>query len=131
MAQDFTVVQLEKILLQKKAKLESLIQERDRLKKKLAQLERRIAEIGGIIRDGHKPRRARRRPKNAKTLIEAVSEVLAQHKKGLSLKELASKVLESGYKTGSTNFQNTVYQCLYHNADKLAHDAKTHIYRAK
>jgi hypothetical protein len=131
MEKGYTVVQLEKILLQKKAKLESLIQERDRLKKKLAQLEGRIAEIGGIIRDERKPRRSRRRPKNAKTLIEAVAEVLTQHKKGLSLKDLASKVLESGYKTGSANFQNTVYQCLYHNADKLAHDAKTHLYRVK
>jgi hypothetical protein len=129
MAKELTVAQLEKILLRKKAALEKLLRQRTQLQKKLAQVERRIIEIGGG--EGGKPRPPRRRPKNAKTLLVAVTEMLAQHKKGLTLRDLANRLLASGYKTSSTNFQNTLYQCLYHNSDKLAHDAKNHTYRIK
>ena len=131
MAKEYTVAQLEKILSKRKTKLEGLVQQGKRLQKKLSQLEKRILEIGGVVREGRKARRPRRRPKNAKTLIEAVGETLAQHKKGLSLRDLANNLLESGYKTFSANFHNTLYQCLYHNTDKLVHDAKTHTYSLK
>jgi hypothetical protein len=129
MAKDLTVAQLERILLRKKAALEKLLRQRTQLQKKLALVERRIVEIGGG--EGPKPRTPRRRPKNSKTLLVAVTEMLTQHKKGLTLRDLANKLLASGYKTSSTNFQNTLYQCLYHNSDKLAHDAKNHTYRIK
>jgi len=129
MAKDLTVAQLERILLRKKTTLENLLRQRTQLQKKLAQVERRIVEIGGG--EGTKPRTPRRRPKNSKTLLVAVTEMLSQHKKGLTLRDLASRLLASGYKTSSTNFQNTLYQCLYHNSDKLAHDAKNHTYRIK
>src|SRR5262245_42533355 len=109
MAKDLTVAQLERILQKRKAKLESLIQKRTRLQKKLAQLEQQIIAIGGDVGVPGKARRPRRRPRNPKTLIVAVSEVLGQHKKGLTLRDLAGKLLESGYKTTSTNFQNTLY----------------------
>jgi hypothetical protein len=131
MSKELTVAQLERILLKREAKLESLILKRTRLLKQLAQLEAQIVAIGGVVADGGKTRKSRRRPKNAKTLIVAVREVLSQHKKGLTLRDLANNLLESGYKTSSTNFQNTLYQCLYHNSDKLAHDAKNHTYRLK
>jgi hypothetical protein len=129
MAKELTVAQLERILLRKKAALEKLLRQRTQLQKKLAQVERRIVEIGGG--EGGKPRPPRRRPKNSKTLLVAVTEMLSQHKKGLTLRDLANRLLASGYKTSSTNFQNTLYQCLYHNSDKLAHDAKNHTYRIK
>ncbi len=129
MATEFTVLQLEKILVRKKAALEKLLRQRTQLQKKLAQVERRIVEIGGG--EGSKPRPLRRRPKNPKTLLVAVTEMLGQHKKGLTLRDLANRLLASGYKTSSTNFQNTLYQCLYHNSGKIAHDAKNHTYRIK
>jgi hypothetical protein len=129
MAKELTVAQLERILVRKKAALEILLRQRTQLQKKLAQVERRIVEIGGG--EGGKPRSPRRRPKNAKTLLVAVTEMLSQHKKGLTLRDLANRLLASGYKTSSTNFQNTLYQCLYHNSDRLTHDAKNHTYRIK
>ena len=131
MSNNYTVAQLERLLQRKRARLEGLIQKRDRLQKSLSRVERQIAEIGGAVPAGTALRKPRKRPKNGKTLLQTVHEVLTQHKKGLSLKDLTSKVLESGYKTGSTNFQNTVYQCLYHNQDHLAHDPKSHTYRIK
>ena len=131
MARDYTVAQLERILARKKASLDKLLRQRSQLQKKLAQVERKIVEIGGMVEEGRAARRVRKRPKNVKTLLASVIDVLGPHKKGLTLRELAEKLLASGYKTSSANFQNTLYQCLYHNSDKLLHDAKTHTYRIK
>ncbi len=131
MAREFTIAQLEKMLLRRNAALEKLMRQRAQLQKKLAQVERRIVEIGGTAGERGARRPPRRRPKNPKTLLVAVTEMLAQYKKGLTLRDLANRLLDSGYKTSSTNFQNTLYQCLYHNSDKIAHDAKAHTYRIK
>jgi hypothetical protein len=128
---NLTVTQLERMLLRKTTVLEKLRRQRALLEKKLAHVERRIVEIGGVARERGTERVPRRRPKNPMTLLAAVIEMLGQHKKGLSLRELAGKLLDSGYKTSSTNFQNTLYQCLYHNSGKILHDAKAHIYRIK
>src|SRR5262245_52960226 len=105
MAKKHTVAQLEKILLKRKTKLNGLIQQHKRFQKRLSQLEKQIAAIGGVVRERRYARRPRRRPRNAKTLIESVTETLLNHKMGLSLRDLANKLLESGYKTSSANFQ--------------------------
>lgn len=131
MANDMTVMQLERILERKKSKLEGLLKRRERLQKQLSSVEGRIGAIGGIRTEGGRGRKIRKRPKNDRPLIAVVVDVLSHHKKGLTLKDLAAKVLETGYKTYSDKFENTVYQCLYNNSGKLAHDAKTHIYRVK
>jgi hypothetical protein len=131
MANEMTVVQLERILERKRSRLDGLLKRRDRLQKQLSSVEGRISAIGGIRSEGGRTRKVRKRPKNDRPLIAVVTDVLAQHKKGLTLKELSAKVLETGYKTYSDKFENTVYQCLYNNSAKLAHDAKTHTYRVK
>src|SRR5262245_49468830 len=128
MLKEFTVAELERVLRKRKLVLERKIQERNRLRKALWQLEREIVAIGGA---NGMPRKIRRRPKNSKTLLVAVTDALTRHKKGLSVKDLANDVLASGYKTSSTDFHNTLYQSLYHNSDKLLHDAKTHTYRLR
>ena len=119
------------MLQKKKVRLDRLVRQRILLEKRLSQLEGRIIAIGGVIEKRRKPRGPRRRQKNPKTLIVEVLEVLSQYKKGMPLKELAQKLLEGGYKTTSTNFLNTLYQCIYHNSEKLIHDSKTHTYRLK
>ncbi len=128
---EYTVAQLEKMLLRRKAALDHLTRKRAQLQKKLAQVERRIVAIGGGREEPGEGRAPRRRPKNPKTLLAAVTEMLTQHKEGLRLRDLAQRLLESGYRTSSTNFQNTLYQCLHNNSDKIAHDAKAHTYRCR
>jgi len=127
----FTVAQLERMLFRKTAALERLMRQRALLEKKLAHVERRIVEIGGVSGAQSAGRMIRRRPKNPMTLLAAVIEMLGQHQNGLTLRELAGKLLDSGYKTSSADFQNTLYQCLYHNSGKIAHDARAHTYRIK
>lgn len=131
MANDMTVVQIERMLERKRAKLDDLLKRREKLQKQLASVEGRIGAIGGRTQSVGGRRKVRKRPKNDRPLIAVVIDVLSQHKKGLTLKDLAAKVLETGYKTYSDKFENTVYQCLYNNDSKLAHDAKTHTYRLK
>jgi RNA polymerase-interacting CarD/CdnL/TRCF family regulator len=131
MPKDLSVAQLERLLEKKRVKLEGLIKRRARLQKELAKVEGGIVSIGGIVREGRKPRRGRKRPKNTKTLFKAATEALTNNRKGLTLKELAAKIVEGGYKTGSSNFENTVYQIIYKNRATIAHDPKTKTYRLK
>jgi hypothetical protein len=126
-----TVVQLERLLERKQSKLDGLVKRRDRLQKQLASVDGKIGTIGGVQRNGTGPRKVRRRPKNDQPLIAVVIDVLAKHPKGLTLKELAAKVLATGYKTFSDKFENTLYQCLYHNMKRLVHDAEAHTYRVR
>lgn len=132
MATELTVAQLEKMLEAKKSRLMVLLRQRDQLRKQLAVVSDKIAAVGGEAA----PRtpaglKRRKRPKNDKTLLQVVLEVLGDNKKGLSLSDLSAKVLEAGYKTGSAAFSNTVYQCLYHNGDQIAYDSEARLYRLK
>ena len=125
MAKGLTIRQLENTLRKRKLLLDRLKKRRDRLLKELSQLEKQIAEVGGNLQGR---RRKSRRPRNSKTLLTAVTETLAKRKKGLTLKDLAKTVLDAGYKTSSRNFENTLYQTLYHNSATITHDHETRTY---
>lgn len=126
-ASDMSVAQLEKLLHARKSQLDSLTKQRERLQKELDRVEKKINSIEGssVMR-----RRPSRRPRNEKSLHSLVTELLTKNKKGYSLSALSEKVLESGYKTNSTNFKNVLYQCLY-NADEIEHDPASGNYRLK
>lgn len=132
MATDLTVAQLERMLERKRTRMNGLLKRRDKLQKALAIVESRISTIGGVRRDpSSKPRKVRKRPKNEKSLHEVVIAVLGSNKKGLTLADLSRKVLDTGYKTNSAKFENTVYQCLYNNQKQIMHDPETRAYRLK
>lgn len=130
MAGDMTVAQLERLLESKKSTLDGLQKKREKLQKQLSAIEDKISAVGGVSLD-RSFRKPRKRPKNDRTLLEVVLDVLGQNKKGLSLADLSAACLETGYKTGSSKFENTVYQCLYNNSDKIVHDPVTRTYRLK
>jgi len=129
---ELSVAQLERLLDSKRSQLDSLYRRREKLQKELQEIEQQIVAVGGGegVRRGNK---GRKRPKNEKTLLQVVLEVLATStsKKGMGLGEISQKVLETGYKTGAYKFENTVYQCLYNNSDKINHDLSTRTYRLK
>ena len=68
------------------------------------------------------------RAKNERTAKNWTIEILGKEKKGRPLKNLANQMLESRYKTTSTNFSMALYQVL-HNATNTGEtfdvDAKT------
>lgn len=133
MASELTVAQLERLLERKRSRMNGLLKRREKLQKALAVVENRISTIGGVKREAGatKARKVRKRPKNEKSLYEVVMVVLGQNKKGLTLADLSKKVLDTGYKTNSAKFENTVYQCLYNNQNKIMHDPDTRAYRLK
>lgn len=131
MAGDMTVAQLEKLLVSKKSMLDGLQKKRDKLQKQLSAVEDKISAVGGVSMDHRGYRKPRKRPKNDRTLLEVVLDVLGENKKGLTLADLSAACLATGYKTGSSKFENTVYQCLYNNSDKILHDPATRTYRLK
>ena len=143
---DLSIAQLEALISSRKSKLKSLYKQRDLLQKQLQDLEQAIAEAEGT--SGTAARRrpanvtptnvpsvstmrkddAHRRSPNDKTLQTHVQQALAANKKGLTLVEIMDAVLRGGYTTGSSNFKNTLYQCLYQNAKAFVLDKQTKRY---
>lgn len=124
---DMTLAQLEELLSARKSQLESLIRERAKLERELAQIDKKIASLEGDT-GGARRKITLSRPRNEKSLHAVVLELLSKNKKGYTLSDLAKQVLDTGYKTNSTNFPNVLYQCLY-NSNKFYHDEKTGTYK--
>ena len=129
---ELSITALERLLDRRKSRLNSLVQKRNGLRKNVHKLEGRIALLsgssGGTMRSA--ARRLRKRPKNSKPLHQVVTELLSKNNTGYPLANLSEKVLDTGYKSGSSNFKNVLYQALY-NAPKIMHDGKTGNYRLK
>ena len=128
---DLSVAELERLLNSKKSRLETLTKKRDKLRKDLSQVEKRINALRGrtaVTVSSKARRKAAGRPKNVKPLSAFVIDILGKNKRGLPLSGLSQQILEAGYKTNSTNFKNVLYQCLY-NSKKIMHDEKTKTYR--
>jgi methionine salvage enolase-phosphatase E1 len=123
-----SIADLERLLDEKKARVQDLVQERDRLQKELDKLDAQIQGAASV--DGPLTRRPRGKPrlKNEMSLKAAIQQVLAKNKKGLSLAELETAVTETGYKSGSNNFRNVLYQAVYNSAD-IGRDEKTGLYK--
>lgn len=124
---EYSVAQLERMLSERKNRLDGLHRKQERLRSELDKVEDEIAVLEGRRASSRFPRQPINRAKNDKPLHTHVLELLAKNKKGLTLSGLAEKVLEAGYKTTSTNFNNVLYQCLY-NSDLIGHDAATGCY---
>lgn len=127
-----SVAELERILSNRKSKLDTLTKKKTKLQKDLTRVEEEITQLVGrqsAVAAGGR-RKVLKRPKNAKPLSQFVTEILSKNKKGLTLAGLSEKVLESGYKTYSSNFNNVLYQCLY-NSESFYHDEESGCYRLK
>jgi hypothetical protein len=128
-----SVTDLERMLVRRSSELSKLERERAKLRKRLTSLEQRIAAVGGAASEGRvrfSVRKGLPRHKNPKSLKVLVVEILRENKKGLNLKQLADKVLKTGYKTSSSNFSNTVYQAVY-NSNAVSYDEANGLYRTK
>ena len=127
---EMSVATLERLLHKRKSLLETLTDRREKLQRDLAKVEQRITSLEGRRNGSSTSARRRKRPKNAKSLAKVVNEVLSRSKAGLPLAKLSDKVLATGYKSGSTNFKNVLYQCLY-NSPQVVHEPETGTYKLK
>ena len=122
-----SVAELERILEDRKVKAVELSKRREELQKEIDEIDRQILELMG---DNRVVRRRRKRQKNEKSLRSHVKELLAKSRKGYSMSDLTTKIMESGYKSSSRNFRNVLYQCLY-NTEGVTFDQGTGCYKMK
>lgn len=124
-ATDLTVAELERILSTRRNALRDLNKRRAKIQKELKKVDDEIKLLTGAG-----PGRRGRRNQNKLSLRETVLELLQKSKKGYALADLSQTILNSGYKTASTNFRNVLYQCLY-NTNGIYHDEEAGTYRYK
>lgn len=122
-----SVAELEQILEDRKVKAIDLGKKREELQKQLDDIDRQILEVMG---DNRVMRRRRRRLKNEMSLRSHVLELLGKSKKGYSMADLTTKIMEAGYKSSSRNFRNVLYQCLY-NTEGVTFDQASGCYKLK
>lgn len=84
----------------------ALLRKRDTLRGRLAEVEQRLKEMGGVDR-------TRVRPQNTMNLVEALTQVLTGKTMGVT--EVAEAVQKFGYKTYAANFRTIVNQTLIKN----------------
>jgi hypothetical protein len=129
--QDLTLAQLQQMVESKASEVSGLKARRADLQKELDNLDRLIQQTEGTgarRRGRGRPpgtarmgaprkkvaRKAKRtRAKNKKSAKAYAVEILKATPQGLPLDQLANKILESGYKSNSASFKNTLYQSLY------------------
>jgi hypothetical protein len=130
---ELSLAQLKQLVDSKSSELSDLKAKRAEVQKELNELDKQISETQGVkrkkkatlpkktARGGAVAKRKKKvarkgkgtRAKNTKSAKGYAQEILAKEPKGLTLKELAARVLANGYKSNSDNFTNTLYQSLY------------------
>lgn len=111
MARELSIAALEATIARQRSRLEKLRKQRGKLAVRIQKIDRQIEALQGDERGA--PRRRVKRARSAATVSQLVTQVLQEAEGPLRVKEIAGKVLESGYKTTSKNFKNVVAQFLY------------------
>lgn len=113
--------ELELELKRRRAGVVAMERRRNRLLRRLAEIERRITHAVGVVggraaaairgrRGPWRPRGQRRRPKNTRSLVQALADLLKG--RTMSVSEAAVAVRKAGYRTTSPNFRTIVNQTL-------------------
>jgi hypothetical protein len=104
-----SLAQLEKLMRERRAEITRLCRIRDRLQKKLDDVQAKLREVsGGTIAGVTGAMRAR----NQSSLQEMIHRVLAQSQSPLSVGDIMDRVSEAGYRSTSGNFRGIVNQTL-------------------
>jgi len=103
---DFSIGQLEKLLETRRTKLQKVVKQRERLARQLRTLDERIRALGG------QGSGAGTRPRNAKSLVAVMEEVLKGAGKPMNVGDITTAVERRGYRSSSPNFRSIVNQTL-------------------
>src|SRR5438874_12465987 len=103
-----TISQLEQMLASRRSAVQKYERQRNKLMRQMDALDTKIRALGG---DG-RGRTAGGRVRNAKSLTEAMIDVLGRASEPMRVADIADKVLASGYRSNSANFRGIVNQTL-------------------
>lgn len=112
-----SVAEIQQALRKQQSRVNVLQKRRERLLEEIKNIEHEIAQITGTESGSIRFR-------NEQSLENVICDVLAKYKKGLNLSELAEAVQKTGYKSGSANFKNVVYQNVY-KSERIVRDEKS------
>ncbi len=133
---ELSLAQLQQMVDSKASQLMGLRTKRAKVQQELDELDRLIQQTEGTqgqkssvakksvagstsaTRPGKKKKKVAKkgkgtRAKNARSAKSIAEEILKKEPQGLSLNELADRVLANGFKSNSVSFKNTLYQSLY------------------
>jgi hypothetical protein len=100
---------LQRLIEKTQSELKLLTKERDRLRRRLAQVDEKIRSLSG---DSRGSTGKRLRASNPASLVQALSAVLTKASKPLSVGEIMEKVRADGYRSYATNFRGLINQTL-------------------
>lgn len=109
---NFNIVQLERILHDRKSELSKLERQREELRRKLDGLDRQIIRLGGGMRGMRGRGLGMGRARNEHSLIETIEGVMRGHGKPMRVGEILDAVTATGYRSNSANFRGIINQTL-------------------
>lgn len=114
---NFTIAQLEQLLLGRRTELSRLERQRATIARKLNRIDARIAALGGNGRRGGAGIGGSRvtaggRVRNEKSLNDTIEQVLGKGGKAMGVGDIADAVRSAGYRSNSANFRSIVNQTL-------------------
>jgi hypothetical protein len=116
---NLSITQLESILQSRLAELQQLTKEHSKLSGQLAEIEKKIAALGGRAKGRGRISGFTNgfggggvRMKNEKSLVETLDQVLGAASEPMKVGDIVEAVLKAGYHTTSDNFRGIVNQTL-------------------
>ncbi len=123
---NLSISQLQNIIESRRAEIARLERRRNKLARKLNQLDDKIMALGG---SGKMRAGGGGRVRNNKSLPEMLLQVLAKSGKAMQVGDIVDAVRSGGYKTKSANFRGIVNQTLI--KDKRFNSAGRGMYQLK
>ena len=108
---NLTIAQLQRVLGDKQSELNKLQRQRANLRKRIDQIDRQIARVGGGAMNGLRLGSGMR-ARNERSLLDTIEGVLTKAGKPLSVSAILEGVHATGYRSGSANFRGIVNQTL-------------------
>lgn len=109
---NLSIAQLQRVLSEKQSQLNKLCRQRAEVQKRLNQIEREIARVGGGVTNGVQGFGGGVRARNAHSLLDTLESVLAKSAKPMKVGNIMEAVLATGYRSNSDNFRGIINQTL-------------------
>ena len=113
MANPQSIAALQNALAEKRQQVAEFRTQRNDLLRQVAKLDTRIAALAGTPSDGSEIPAAHPLPRNARSLMDCVIEVLGNSSEPMTAGEIADAVTAMGYVSSSKNLKQLVWTQIY------------------